>query len=214
MSLGAHFLDALDSDGRVRPHRLRDVAVSLAAYATDNGKGRGIGDAVHELVTEGRTKANIERRSKGSPEVPYSSCGDLPHWMLAALGCTDERLVNRSDDGGQTPWKVGANISRIVNAPGFVRAGGGREPQPGDVLFIMNAHGGHVCVLQIWAPSADLAVTDDYGQPTAKRRKRTLLPGKHGGWTLDGDPLVGWLDLERVPLHGPARLPEAVAEAL
>lgn len=211
MTWGAHFLDALDSEGHVKPDRRRDVALVLAAHATQDGRGRDVGDPVHEEVTEGRRKANEERRARGSPEVAYSSCGDLPHWMLDRLGCTDERLVNRTDDGGQTPWKIGANLTRIVNAPGFVRAGGRRTPQPGDVLFLMNRFGGHVCVLVSW--SSTHCTTDDYGQPYARRRTHPVVADGEG-YRVGGAPLVGWLDLDGVPFEGPAKLPEAVEAKL
>lgn len=114
---GAHFLDALDSEGHIRPGRLRDVALALAAYATNDGRGR---------------------------------------------------------------------------------------------------NGGHVAVLRSWSPAAgmDRCVTDDYGQPYARRNTRILLPRVGGGWTIGTGELAGWLDLDQVPFEGPAKLPEAVEDAL
>lgn len=212
MSWGAHFLDALDSEGHVRPDQRRRVALALAAYATRDGAGRDVGDPVHEAITEGRTKGNEERRRRGSPEVPYESCGDLAHWTLMSLGCTDERLVNRGDDGGQVPWKIGANLWRITGAPGYVHAAQGGAPTPGDVLYL-NDRGGHVGLLRAWDEPSGVAITEDYGQPYGRRRHR-ILRRQGGRWTLDGRPLDGWLDLDAVPLDGPARLPEGMAEAL
>lgn len=206
----AHFLDALDSEGRVRSIKRRDLALALAAYAVNDGQGRDVGDPVHEAITEGRTKGNEERRAAGSPEVPYSSCTDLPTWLLDCLGCTLESLINRDDDGGRVPWQIGQSLPRLVHAPWFVRADGVAEPQPGDILYLGN-NGGHVCVLRERSESAVL--TDDYGQPYARRRLRTLRrQGKV--WTLDGRPLEGWLDLDQVPLDGPAKLPPGVEEAV
>lgn len=212
MSWGAHFLDALDSEGRVRSLRRRDLALALAAYATADGAGRDIGDPVHEAVTEGRTLANEQRRARGSPEVPYSSCTDLATWMLVGLGCTDESLINRDDDGGRIPWQIGQSLPRLVRAPSYQQAAAGGAPAPGDVLFLTD-HGGHVCVLRVWDTLAGLATTDDYGQPYARRRHRTLRQ-RGGVWTLDGRPLGGWIDLDAVPLDGPARLPPGVEEAV
>lgn len=67
MSWGARLLDALDSEGRVKAEHRRRVALELAAYATNDGKGRDVGDPVHEAITEGRTLANMQRRARGSP---------------------------------------------------------------------------------------------------------------------------------------------------
>lgn len=212
MSWGAHFLDTLDSEGRVRSLRRRDLALALAAYAVNDGQGRDAGDPVHELVTEGRTLANEQRRAKGSPEVPYSSCTDLATWVLTSMGCTDESLINRSDDGGRIPWQIGASLPRLVRAPSYQQAAAGGAPAPGDILFLTD-RGGHVAVLRVWDELAGLATTDDYGQPYGRRRHRTLR--RQGGvWTLDGRPLGGWLDLDQVPLDGLARLPDVVAEAV
>lgn len=206
----AHFLDALDSEGRIKPLRLRDAALALADYATDNGKGRDGGDPVHDMITEGRTAANEARRRAGFPDVVYFSCGDFAHWLLMCLGCIDERLVNRSDDGGKTPWKIGANLSRIVGSAAYVKASSGSLPSPGDILFLSD-RGGHVCVLRSWGQT--LVVSDDYGQPYGKRRQRQLL--RSGArWLIGGRPLDGWLDLDAVVFEGPAKLPGAVAEAL
>lgn len=212
VSWGAHLLDALDSEGRVKPDHRRRVALELAAYATNDGQGRDVGDPVHEAITEGRTKGNEERRAAGSPEVPYSSCTDQIMWILSAMGCIDERIVNRTDDGGPTPWKMGKSLTMIVQAPGYQPASGGGAPAPGDILFLTDK-GGHVCVLRVWDTLAGLATTDDYGQPYGRRRHRTLR--RQGGvWTLDGRPLGGWIDLDAVPLEGPAKLPEGVEEAV
>lgn len=212
MSWGARLLDALDSEGRVRSLRRRDLALALAAYAVNDGQGRDVGDPVHELVTEGRTLANMQRRAKGSPEVAYSSCTDLATWVLASMGCVDESLINRSDDGGRIPWQIGASLPRLVHAPSYQPASGGGAPAPADILFLTDK-GGHVCVLRVWDELAGVVTSDDYGQPYGRRRHRTLR--RQGGvWTLDGRPLGGWIDLDQVPLGGPARLPPGVEEVV
>lgn len=211
-SWGAHFLDALDSEGKIKPARRRDVMLALAAYATNDGRGRGLGDPVHELVTEGRRKQSEERKAKGSKEVDYYSCCDLPHWAYACMGCTNEHLVNRTDDGGVIPWQVSVNLSRLRGAAAFFVPRAGECAQPGDVMLI-NRAGGHACVVRSW-DAAGRVVTDNYGGPYAHRKEQQATPDGRGGWLLDGSPVMGWLDLDQVPLDGPARLPEAVEAAL
>lgn len=211
MSWGARFLDALDSEGRVKPDHRRRVALELAAYATNDGRGRGLGDPVHELVTEGRRLANEQRRRHGSPEVPYYSCCDLGHWLLSCLGCTDETVVNRTDDGGHVPWLVSVNFSRLRGAKAF-RLARGVVAQPGDIALIDHA-GGHAAVVRSWTEQG-VVVTENYGGPYAHRKVQQATPDGRGGWLLDGSPLIGWVDLDAVPLDGPARLPEVVAEAV
>jgi hypothetical protein len=116
---------------------LRAAAVDAARFACNGAAGRVLGDPVFELVTEGRN------RWKG-----YSACGDLAHYVLRELGYRDERVLNRDDDGGEVPWKVGANLSRLVFGTGdaFVWAKGTRRPKPGDILYVAPPE--HVCVLE------------------------------------------------------------------
>ena len=102
---------------------IRDAAEALCEEATSGGEVVQ-GDAIYEEVTEGRQTANTEQRAVetrlyGAPKsVSYSSCGDLPHWMLEHLGYTNEGVVNRSDDDGVRPWKAGVNISYLVYETG------------------------------------------------------------------------------------------------
>lgn len=212
MSWGARLLDALDSEGRVKADHRRRVAVALAAYATADGRGRGLGDPVHEMITEGRRKANEERRLRGSPEVPYYSCCDLAHWMLACLGCTDETLVNRGDDGGEVPWRVSVNFSRLRGAKAFFSPRYDEPASPGDILLIDHA-GGHAAVVRSWDEATGVVVTENYGGPYAHRKTQHAVTSNKG-WLLDGSKILGWVDIEDVSLDGPARLPEVVAEAV
>lgn len=181
---------------------MRAAAVALAAWATRDGAGVKSGDPRHEAVTEGRRLQWEQAHARGdawAQSTPYSSCGDLCHWMLRCLGCRDERLVNRSDDGGEHPWTPGANISRLAAHRELMR-GPNETPQPGDVVFVKNAWGGHVCVVREWGD--DRAVTEDYGQPYGLRKTKTAAPGMLGGAP------IGWvLDLSKVVLSESAMVP-------
>lgn len=204
MTLAGHFLDTLDR---------RRVAVALATWAAtdEQGRPRKLGDPVHEAVTEGRRsqyEAALKAGQEWARKLPgYFSCGDLAHWLLARLGVRDERLVNRNDDGGQIPWRAAENLLRIQRHPAFVAAGGGKVPQPGDVMHILQ-HGGHVCVLLEWDTARGVAITADYGQPYGACKMRGFLPTASGGWLLAGAPLTGWLDLDALEYAAAVEVPE------
>ncbi len=173
---------------------LRAEAVRIARHACDGERGRVHGDPVFDAVTEGRQKW------KG-----YSGCGDLAQHVLRELGFRDERLLNRDDDGGVVPWKIGANLSKLVFNPlgAFVWAAGDKRPKPGDILYMSKPE--HVAVLEELDERAGRIITYDYGQwdpstgKAAGKRKvntftvdgRTLKIGKR--------TLHGWLDLARLP---------------
>lgn len=188
------------------------AAVATATYLAGGSKGRSVGDPVHEWVTEGRRKANEQRRARGSKEVPYSSCCDLGSGLLVCLGCRDERVINRDHDGGNLPWTfIGArnNVS-ILDGSGYVVRSAKEpwgSPTVGQILFFMNKSGGHVNVLLSLDEEAGLATTGDYGQPYArvKQHKVTRTPQ---GLLFDGNPLVWWLEVEKVKYAAPACVPD------
>jgi hypothetical protein len=173
---------------------LRAEAVRIARYACNGDEGRVLGDPVFEQVTEGRN------RWKG-----YSSCGDLPHFVLKELGLRDEHILNRNDDDGVVPWKMGVNLARLVFSSGqaFRWARGSDRPRPGDILYMSAPE--HVCVLESLDEQAGRITTFDYGQWDKKRGKpagkrvsrrfgvagRVLKVGRR--------TLHGWLDISRLP---------------
>ena len=173
---------------------LRAEAVRIARYACDGDKGRVFGDPVFDAVTEGRQKW------KG-----YSACGDLPHYVLRELGFRDERILNREDDGGVLPWKIGANLSRIVFNPlgAFVWASGDKRPKPGDVLYMSKSE--HVAVLEELDERAGCIATYDYGQwdyqavKAAGKRKVNPFTVEGRALKIGKRTLHGWLDLARLP---------------
>ena len=187
----AHFIDDL---------KRREYAVALARYAVNGHHGRGVGDPIHEEVTEGRRKQYEDAMRAGAEwakkMVPYQSCGDLIAWLLYRLGCRNERLVNRTADEGAVAWAPVKNVTNITGASGYRKAKGGAVPQPGDALFLLQ-HGGHLAVLLEWDEARRVAVSADYGQPYGRLRERAIGP-VHGGWTLGGVALDGWLDLDSV----------------
>jgi hypothetical protein len=200
MTMAAHFLDDL---------KRREHAVALATYAVNGTLGRNVGDPVHEEVTEGRRRQLEQALRAGQAwarNMPqgYHSCGDLAAWMLWRLGCRDESLVNRTNDGGTRAWVPGRNLAVIAGSRAFVNAAPGREPRPGDILFL-NQNGGHVGVLLEWDEAAGRCASADYGQPYGRRRSRRITR-RSGALLLDGVTLRGWLDLDRVTFDGPVNL--------
>lgn len=197
---GAYFLDSLQR---------REHAVALALHAVRGVLGRDVGDPVHEEVTEGRRREwEVALRAGAAWAVAmkagYHSCGDLVAWMLHRLGCRDEALVNRTDDGGLRAWQPGQNLTNITGSRCYAAHTTADVPQPGDVLFLLK-NGGHLGVLIEWDGAAGVAITADYGQPYGRRRSRRI-GRRDGRWTLDGSTLHGWLDLDAVPLDGPLDL--------
>jgi hypothetical protein len=173
---------------------LRTTAVEIARFACDGDNGRVLGDPVFEMVTEGRAKY------KG-----YSACGDLAHYLLAQLGVRDESLVNRDSDGGEAPWKMGVNLSRVVYQSGkaFVWAKPGIRPKPGDILYVSSPE--HVCILEHLDENAQAISVFEYGQWDSKRQKPS---GKRRQTKFSADArtmkvgtryLRGWLDIARIP---------------
>lgn len=104
-----------------------------------------LGDAVYRAVTEGRQDL---ARDRG---YPYSSCGDLAHWLLYRLGVRDRDVINRDECGG---WRVGENISRLAGHPRFEWDA---PPVPGSIVIHDDPE--HVVVL------LDDVRAAQYGQP-------------------------------------------------
>ncbi|MCU0692810.1 MAG: hypothetical protein MUF54_15525 [Polyangiaceae bacterium] len=173
---------------------LRDAAVMIAWYVCNGDEGRVLGDPVFDEVTEGRARWR-----------KYSSCGDLVHFLLLHLGLRDERILNRNDDGGTSPWAIGQNLSRIVFRAGkaFVWASTKQRPKPGDVLYVAMPE--HVCILESIDEQAGTIATFDYGQfdpktgkPAGRRRVskfRVVGPQMYVGNRV----LRGWLDIAKLP---------------
>lgn len=172
----AHFLDDI---------QLRQRVLSLADEACDGDTGRQEGDPVFELVTEGRQSANTARRLRGSPEVTYSCCTDLAHYLLwrvllEQLGdLTDAQRARATSTIGRTEaagWRVGQGVSRLVGDPCFERLRGlDWSPPPGSIVVIGEHGAEHVLIVE--DTDQGQATSLDYGQFWA----RPGQPGRHGG---------------------------------
>jgi hypothetical protein len=180
---------------------LRAAAVSLATLAVDGENGRRVGDPIHEWVTEGRRQEYewaVRNGSKWALNMePYSSCGDLAHWLLTMLGCRDESVVNRTDDGGVMDWMPGPNISRLVGSK-FYTKGHRVNPMLGDIIHVSSPH--HVAVL-IEKKSEDKWFTADYGQPYGQRKPCDIGFSRNIKY-IRGRPLQGFVSLSKMVNSG------------
>lgn len=192
--------------GTINEEVLRKAAVANAAWATNDGAGANLDDPRHEEVTEGRRKqyevalkAGLDwaKKMRGS----YSSCGDLLHWLLRKLGVRDEKLVNRTDDGGQHPWLAGANPALGSHAHEALRPITER-PEPGDLVMNNNQYGGHMYVVRSIDEDGTM-VTEDYGAPYGKRRTKKWTPGK-----VDGNSILWVINIAKLKYEESASVPD------
>ena len=162
-----------------------------------------------------------------TPGGTGTTCPYLPAAALFYLGCRDPGLVNRDDPEGLTKFEYGDKTNGISKlyyggkaAGCWVDDGPGREPQEGDIYYVIGPeHVGHFCRQKggIWH-------TGDSGQGThlvqeAKYVDRPVRDDRaRGGHRYIGGPngdmrqLMGWVDLDRVPLTAPPSGPAAEEE--
>ncbi len=99
---------------------LQEAARAFCERACGGADGVAVRSPVYIETTEGR-----------DPGPDYSSCGDLPHAMLFALGCRAAWLNRKAHLG----FRYGKNIARLCRAPIGTGAGGAaRSPLPGELF--------------------------------------------------------------------------------
>src|SRR5262245_45090042 len=170
------------------PVDYRQLATDLVEYACGGAGGRDEKDPVYRAVTEGRDNG------------PYSSCGDLAHWMLYRLGV---RLpfINRAEHLG---WTSGANVARLAFDRLAVEHPSKEERfKPGDIGIVWSGPDGfdaHVFViLDDQQPHA--LFVGEYGQPGGALHTRRV------GYN------IGRLAIGPKPLQRVLRLDEVIAAA-
>jgi hypothetical protein len=148
-----------------------------------------------------------------------TTCTYLPAAALYLVGCRDERLVNHDDDQGRTAFTVAAGVSKLVQGARAIGAwvddAPGREPQPGDVVFISNGPPLTEHVELVLDPAewraASAGQSNARGEQAARVVTRQLDDRRgEGGPRLLSAPsplpvvgswrkLQGWVDLDKVP---------------
>ncbi len=136
----------------------QDAAIALCEHACGAPHGIGKDDAPYPEVTEGR--------DVGMTRAHYSSCGDLPHWLLERLGVR-EKWVNRQSLGH---YHVGLNIVELGLGCPISHAAPTEADWPGpgtgDICEIWNGAKGkdaHVFVCLGPGSDADHLRTANYG---------------------------------------------------
>jgi hypothetical protein len=145
----------------------RKLALDYLNIATKGAEGRTEGDSVYIAITEARDSGKS-----------YSSCGDLPHWLLYRLGVRCS-YVNRAE---HNDWRSGQNISALAFGCAVARVPkSGESYDVGDILLIWNNETGtdaHALVVRKHA-GVELQ-TAEYGQPGGAQCRRTFVAGKIG----------------------------------
>jgi hypothetical protein len=150
------------------------------------------------------------------------------HWALRRAGFRDERVLNREDDDGTVPWRMGVNVARLVyrTGPAFEwwTKGQPHGLRPGDMALIGESGQEHVFIVA--EAMDDTIISFDYGQFFgAKHGGRRVTRRLHVGaddrlrlftTTLPGRPFIGRLDpfelLEGPFLRGELKAAEVPAE--
>lgn len=143
------------------------------------------------------------------------------------------RGIDSPGIAGQYGWQMGKVITMLMQ--GSMAAGcwvaasqvPARLPRAGDCVLIGENGGEHVFVvvtdLAPWPDGAFEFASVDAGQADAggqctKRFPTNFLKRVNGRWyvarglALSGRPLIGWIDLDKVPLPGPALVPASFTE--
>jgi len=152
----------------------------LLEWACSPPQGRSENDPIYQEVVEGR--------DQGASQKSYSSCGDLPNWMLYSLGVRTD-YVNRAENGG---WKEGQNISKLAFSPVAAQITPDTQYSAGDTVVIYSeANGSDAHALVVISQQGNKLETAEYGQPGGAIRNRTVT-------LKDGVPYMGKRQMQKI----------------
>jgi len=166
----------------------RGFATEFLNYACGRWTGgRSENDPVYRQVSEGR--------DVGAMQKAYSSCGDLAHWLLFRMGCRSP-FINRNE---LSSWRVGQNISALVNATVAENPSETDRYAAGDVLIIWSQPDGtDAHVMAVLSHGAAMLTSAEYGQPGGAFRVHS--------WTKPG-----WIGQRKI--HKVLRLMKVMQDA-
>jgi hypothetical protein len=184
-------------------HAARKLAVRLCEAACGGRHGMPVGAPIYRDVVEW---------SRKYPGPKYSSCGDLPHWMLYRLGV---RLpwINRYEHTG---FRVGWNITYLADTranPRVRPVRPGEKFESGDTIVVwsrVDTKDAHAIVVVDHLPAEGILLTAEYGQPGGALRARRVTTGS-ASVSVEGRMVRAWLPLDEVLLaaHSAGQLQEA-----
>jgi len=198
--------DATTGAGQTYVGTVAGVAADRSTYikdmvdwATNPPKGRSTSDPTYQTVVEGRNN---------DTNKAYSSCGELPQWMLYNLGVRSD-IINRVENTDAT-YKPGQNSTNLA----FNRLSKGisskTQYNTGDTIFIWNkptAHDLHTIVVLSQTVDSGGNVTQlktgEYGQPGGNEFTRDITYKNSDGdivpaGTPDSTPFMGERQIQRI----------------
>ncbi len=207
---------------------VRRAALAIATYLCNGDEGTVVGEPLFEYVTEGRQSKQDELLLKRLVKYAYSACGDLVHVVLVFLGVRDEKLINRDMDGGEHPWVIGANLTKLQTHPAWNHFDGrsieegGCWPNVGDPYMVCCDY--HVAILEDLDFELGVVTSLEYGlfnkskgKAEGKRNTRKLfMEGTACMLQTDNHKrhIVGFLSLDQLDLSVSAIVPDTFDEGV
>jgi hypothetical protein len=218
---------AMLSKQPLAPPRTLSLVASGSSTAQDWYVCHYVVELARSVVPCDAADARMHLVCQGRHTAPkYSSCADLGHFVLWALGVCDDRIINRTDAELGITWRSGVNISELrdgARALGCWRdtmraADVDARPEAGHIVLVgdRTGFGEEEHCFVVLAVEGDTIVSADLGQKhpdTGKQAGRiiTRTASVRGGRLCIGSRrCLGWVLPEHAPrTRNALELPEA-----